>query len=75
MKNDSTAERKKTAEPKTMTTLQSNECRWPIGDPQLPGFHFCGENKKDGNSYCAKHAALASTPGRPRAITYRHGGG
>ncbi len=76
MKNISTAQPKQpAARRRTMATLQPDECRWPIGDPQLPDFHFCGERKVDGHPYCAEHGARASTPGRPRAITYRHGGG
>ncbi|MFN3625975.1 MAG: GcrA family cell cycle regulator [Hyphomicrobium sp.] len=62
------------AKRKTLATLQPNECRWPIGDPQLPGFHFCGELKEDGQPYCATHAARASTSARPRPIGYRRGG-
>jgi GcrA cell cycle regulator len=76
MKNGTVAQPKpEAAKPRTMATLQSNECRWPIGDPQQPGFHFCGAHKEDGRSYCATHAALASTPGRPRTLTYRPGPG
>lgn len=65
---------KQAARPKTLATLKNNECRWPIGDPQQPGFHFCGEPKKDGQSYCDKHATQASTTSRPRAVSYRRGG-
>ena len=34
-------------------------CAWPIGDPCNAGFHFCGERKVFGSSYCSKHAAAA----------------
>ena len=37
------------AQRKTMTTLLPTDCRWPIGDPQLDGFHFCGKPKQDGH--------------------------
>lgn len=36
-------------------------CRWPIGDPRKPGFHFCGARRSSG-SYCAEHAARSVTP-------------
>ena len=56
---------------KTMTTLMPDDCRWPIGDPQSADFHFCGERKQSGHPYCETHVRSASTPGRPRNITYR----
>lgn len=59
------------AQRKTMTTLLPDDCRWPIGDPQAAGFHFCGERKQTGHPYCELHVRLASTPGRPRPLTYR----
>lgn len=65
---------KQTVRQKTLATLKNNECRWPIGDPQLPGFHFCGALKGDGQSYCVKHATQASTTSRPRTMPYRRGG-
>lgn len=34
-------------------------CSWPIGDPCLPGFHFCGGRRLPGKSYCAVHAPMA----------------
>lgn len=58
---------------RTMETLLPNECRWPIGDPQLPGFHFCGEIKQDGYPYCKRHAAQATTPSHSRARAARSG--
>ena len=30
---------------KIVGTLNANDCRWPIGDPQKPDFHFCGKPK------------------------------
>lgn len=32
-------------------------CRWPIGDPLLAGFGFCGCPTVSGSSYCAHHKA------------------
>lgn len=59
------------AKRKTMTTLMPDDCRWPIGDPQAAGFHFCGKRKQAGHPYCELHVRRASTPSRPRAVTYR----
>ena len=56
---------------KTMITLLPDDCRWPIGDPQVAGFHFCGKRKQDGHPYCEFHVRRASTPGRARIMTYR----
>jgi hypothetical protein len=56
---------------KTVTTLMPDDCRWPIGDPQTPGFHFCGKRKQDGHPYCEFHVQRASTPSRTRPMTYR----
>ncbi|MFN4089478.1 MAG: GcrA family cell cycle regulator [Alphaproteobacteria bacterium] len=36
-------------------------CQWPIGDPRLPEFHFCGEPVLPGKPYCASHCAVAYT--------------
>ncbi|MBN8911142.1 MAG: hypothetical protein J0H65_03615 [Rhizobiales bacterium] len=55
---------------KTMETLMPGDCRWPIGDPQLSGFHFCGSRKVDGRSYCDLHLRRAFQPTRPRAVAY-----
>jgi len=56
---------------KTMTTLLPDDCRWPIGDPQTAGFHFCGKRKLDGHPYCEFHVRRASQPGRTRTVVYR----
>ena len=44
---------------KTLYELKHNECRWPVGDPKSPEFHFCGEKTVNGKTYCAKHCAFA----------------
>ena len=46
----------------TILALGNNMCRWPIGDPQAPGFHFCGERAVDGKPYCQKHTEIAFVP-------------
>ena len=38
-----------------------NRCCWPIGDPKLPGFEFCGTSIVPGRPYCEEHSNLAYT--------------
>ncbi len=46
--------------PVTVQTLTRRNCRWPEGDPKLPGFHFCGRQKTGSpGPYCGAHAAIA----------------
>lgn len=45
----------------TLMELTADTCRWPIGDPQEPGFSFCGCPVKEGSVYCAEHHARAYT--------------
>lgn len=44
---------------KSLVDLSANTCRWPIGDPKEPNFHFCGGNAIPGKPYCLEHAAIA----------------
>ena len=44
---------------RTMTTIEADECRWPIGDPQDADFHFCGAKKMAGIPYCECHGRRA----------------
>jgi GcrA cell cycle regulator len=53
-------------ERKSIQTLTETSCRWPIGDPQLADFHFCGRNKITGLPYCDFHARRAFQPPQPR---------
>jgi GcrA cell cycle regulator len=53
-------------ERKTVQTLEENDCRWPIGHPGQPDFHFCGKNKVPGLPYCELHARRAFQPPQPR---------
>jgi hypothetical protein len=41
----------------TLEQLQSHHCKWPIGDPKLPDFRFCGKQRLASCSYCPEHAA------------------
>ena len=42
-----------------MANLKPNQCRWPIGDPDSEGFHFCGKQVFAGKPYCYEHCRLA----------------
>lgn len=53
-------------ERKYIQTLTETCCRWPIGDPQLSDFHFCGKSKVPGIPYCEFHARRAFQPPQPR---------
>jgi GcrA cell cycle regulator len=43
----------------SLLELDSNGCRWPLGDPGKADFGFCGNESIAGVSYCAGHARLA----------------
>lgn len=53
-------------ERKSIQTLMENHCRWPIGDPQMADFHFCGKSKVAGLPYCEFHARRAFQPPQAR---------
>jgi GcrA cell cycle regulator len=53
-------------ERKYIQTLTESCCRWPIGDPQQPEFHFCGKTKIPGLPYCEIHARRAFQPPQAR---------
>lgn len=42
-----------------MANLKPNQCRWPIGDPDSEGFHFCGQPVFVGKPYCYEHCKQA----------------
>ncbi len=54
------------AERKTLQDLTESNCRWPIGDPQMPDFHFCNRNKVPGLPYCEHHSRRAFQPPQAR---------
>ncbi|MBO0740179.1 MAG: GcrA cell cycle regulator [Hyphomicrobiaceae bacterium] len=53
-------------ERRSIQTLTETSCRWPIGDPQMTDFHFCGRKKIAGLPYCDFHARRAFQPPQPR---------
>lgn len=54
--------KKKTTRGATILSLTERMCKWPIGDPKSPDFHFCGKPTQLGMPYCAEHAAIAYQP-------------
>lgn len=50
----------------TVSTIGTDECKWPIGDPASEEFHFCGQSASGGKPYCAYHAQLAFQPSTAR---------
>lgn len=44
---------------RSVVDLSAHTCRWPIGDPKEPGFHFCGAPSMSSKPYCREHAAIA----------------
>ena len=39
--------------------LTEKTCKWPIGDPLLEDFHFCGHDSEESGPYCKFHAKRA----------------
>ena len=48
----------------TLHMLTERMCKWPIGDPKKPDFHFCGKAVDVAVTYCPKHRAKAYTAAR-----------
>ncbi|MEL6502935.1 MAG: GcrA family cell cycle regulator [Pseudomonadota bacterium] len=46
----------------TLMQLTENTCKWPTGDPTMPGFSFCGHPTEDDKPYCAFHNKVAFQP-------------
>ena len=51
-----------------LSLIQLNErtCKWPIGDPLQPDFHFCGNDAAETGPYCRYHARVAFQPAAER---------
>lgn len=49
-----------------------NTCKWPIGDPTQPDFHFCDEEIYAGRSYCLNHCTVAYRKLAPRERNKKH---
>jgi GcrA cell cycle regulator len=46
--------------------LTDSKCHWPIGDPSLPDFFFCGGHTVEGLPYCGYHCRIAYQPASDR---------
>ena len=42
--------------------LTESTCKWPSGDPTMPGFSFCGHQTNDDKPYCEYHNKVAFQP-------------
>lgn len=55
-------------EAKVKPLVVKPKCAWPIGHPDKPGFHYCGdENVVEGKPYCAHHCSIAYVPHKRKA--------
>ena len=59
----------------SIMTLKESMCRWPIGDPSEPEFHFCGRKKCGSLPYCEHHARMAYQPVQARRRERRFASG
>ena len=46
--------------------LNDRICKWPIGHPGEPDFHFCGQQANPGFPYCVAHCGVAYQAQLPR---------
>ena len=54
------------AEKTSLLDLNDRICRWPMGHPGEPDFHFCGEKVNPGFPYCVAHCGRAYQAQLPR---------
>lgn len=57
-----------------LMALSDETCRYPVGDPHVDGFGFCGLSTVSGSPYCNEHEQLTRLPVGPVRIN-RGGGG
>ncbi|MFC3071130.1 cell cycle sigma 70 cofactor GcrA [Phenylobacterium soli] len=50
----------------TVLTLGAHMCKWPIGDPALDNFTFCGRRTDETGPYCHEHAQVAYQPAQAK---------
>jgi len=46
--------------------LNDRICKWPMGHPGEPDFHFCGQAANPGFPYCVQHCGVAYQAQLPR---------
>jgi GcrA cell cycle regulator len=54
------------ADKTSLLDLNDRICKWPIGHPGEPDFHFCGEAANPGFPYCVEHCGVAYQAQLPR---------
>ncbi|MFT3976788.1 MAG: GcrA family cell cycle regulator, partial [Sphingomonas bacterium] len=50
----------------TLLDLSDKVCKWPLGHPGEPDFHFCGDKVNPGFPYCVEHCGHAYQAQLPR---------
>ncbi len=50
----------------SLLELNDRICKWPMGHPGEPDFHFCGTAVNPGFPYCVQHCGLAYQAQMPR---------
>lgn len=50
----------------SLLELSERICKWPIGHPGEPDFHFCGKPSAAAFPYCPEHCAQAYQVQQPR---------
>jgi len=50
----------------SLLDLNERICRWPMGHPGEPDFHFCGQQANPGYPYCVDHCGVAYQAQLPR---------
>jgi GcrA cell cycle regulator len=54
------------ADKTSLLDLNEKICKWPIGHPGEPDFHFCGDQANPGFPYCVAHCSVAYQAQLPR---------
>jgi GcrA cell cycle regulator len=54
------------ADKTSLLDLSERICRWPMGHPGEPDFHFCGDKVNPGFPYCVEHCGRAYQAQLPR---------
>jgi GcrA cell cycle regulator len=54
------------ADKTSLLDLNDRVCRWPMGHPGEPDFHFCGQPANPGYPYCVAHCGVAYQAQLPR---------
>jgi GcrA cell cycle regulator len=54
------------ADKTSLLDLNEKICKWPLGHPGEPDFHFCGKQANPGFPYCVEHCGVAYQAQLPR---------